>query len=407
MVTLGESPRDGATVPVTPLGYRDDVWIVDDDGASKAQRERESGPYRSPVVTPIVDIGLSLPGDLAADVDEATQALTRFDAYATSLLGEGELAPMAAILLRTESTSSSNIEQITAGAKQIALAELGESGSENANLVVSNVHAMEAAIQLADDIGEDNLLHMHAQLLTEQPSLAGRYREGLVWVGGSKYGPRGATHVGPPAVGVPAAMRDLYTFVKRNDLPPLVLAAIAHAQLETIHPFADGNGRIGRALVHAILRRTGTVQRATAPVSAGLLRDTDRYFGALTSFRAGDARPIIERFSEASRFAAVRGSQLVDDLHAQTREARELLRAVRSDAAAHRVIPLLVGQPVINVTFIQKHLDLDARSAFRAIETLVREGVLVERTGRSRNRVFQHNGMIQVLDDFAADIRRD
>jgi Fic family protein len=407
MVTLGESRSAGSSVPVAPLEYLDEVWIVDDDGASKAQRERESGPYRSSVVPPIVDIGLSLPGDLAADVDEATQALARFDAYATALLGEGELAPMAAILLRTESTSSSNIEQITAGAKQIALAELGESGSENANLVVRNVHAMEAAIQLADDIGEANLLHMHGRLLAEQPSFAGRYREGLVWVGGSKYGPRGARHVGPPAADVPVAMCDLYDFLKRNDLPPLVLAAIGHAQLETIHPFADGNGRIGRALVHAILRRTGTVQRATAPVSAGLLRDTEGYFGALTGFRAGDARPIIERFSEASRFAAIRGSKLVDDLHKQTVEAHHLLRAVRSDAAAHRVIPLLVGQPVINVTFIQEQLALDARSAFRAIDTLVREGVLVERTGRSRNRVFQHSGMIQVLDDFAADIRRE
>lgn len=394
------------SVPVPALQYEDQVWNVDDDGASRAERERGSGPYRSAIVPPIADLELAIPGEIAASVDEATQTLARFDAHATAVLGGGELAPMAAILLRTESTSSSNIEQITAGARQIALAELGESSSENADLIVGNVRAMESALRLSSDLTEGNLLSMHEQLLATQPAFAGMYRRGLVWVGGSRHTPRGASYVGPQFPLVPGGMADLFEFLSRVDLPPLVLAAVAHAQIETIHPFADGNGRIGRALVHAVLRRTGVVTRATAPVSAGLLRDSERYFAALTSYRSGDAAPIIERFAEASRFAAARGSRLVEDLRGQSGEASERLATVRSDAAAHRVVPLLVGQPVVNVGFVRERLGLDERSAFRAVDTLVSAGVLTERTGKSRNRVYQHAGILAVLDNFAEDIRR-
>jgi Fic family protein len=313
---------------------------------------------------------------------------------------------MAAVLLRTESTSSSNIEQITAGARQIALAELGESGSVNANLVVANVHAMEAALELADDLTVDNILRMHAQLLAHEPQWAGRFRDGLVWVGGEQLGPRSATHVAPQRELVPAAMDDLAAFLTREDLPAVAQAAIAHAQFETIHPFSDGNGRAGRALVHAVLRAKGVVTRATAPVSAGLLRSTDAYFAALTSYRRGNAAAIIGQFAGASRFAAARGRRLVDDLAQQTHVSNAAIADTRADATARRVIPLLVGQPVVTAGYVQAQLDLTERASFRAIDTLVARGVLEERQGRSRARVYAHPGILAVLDAFAADIRR-
>jgi Fic family protein len=313
---------------------------------------------------------------------------------------------MAAILLRTESASSSNIEQITAGAKQIALAELGESTSENAALVVRNTHAMEAALQLAAHLDEPAILRMHAELLADEPHGAGRYREQLVWVGGSRYGPRFASHVGADHDAVPTLMADLVAFLQRTDLPPLVLAAIAHAQFETIHPFPDGNGRTGRALVHAVLRHSGIVARATAPVSAGLLRHTEEYFEALSAYRSGDAGPIIESFAEASRFAARSGTELVDRLLAETASAQDSLTGVRADAAAHRVIPHLVGQPVISVGYVRDALTLTERGAFRAIDTLRERGILEERTGRSRGRVYQHPGILAVLDEYAESLRR-
>lgn len=400
-----DTPRE-PELPVPPLTFEDHIWDVRDEGASRAARERNSGPYRSAVVPEIRHLTLSFPGPLAADIDEAVVALTRFDTHATSTLGEGELAPMSAILLRTESTSSSNIEQITAGARQLALAELGESGSENANLVVGNVRAMEAALALAHDLSVENILTMHAALLAHEPRWAGRYREDLVWVGGEKWGPRLATHVAPQRSLVPAAMDDLVAFLARTDMPTIAQAAIAHAQFETIHPFSDGNGRAGRALVHAVYRAHGVVARMTVPVSAGLLRDPDAYFAALISYRRGDASAIVRQFAAASRFAAARGTRLVDDLALESHKSLERIADTRTDAAARRVIPLLIGQPVVTSAFVQQSLSLTERSTFRALDTLVARGVLEERQGRSRGRVYAHPGVLSVLDAFAADIRR-
>jgi Fic family protein len=203
-------------------------------------------------------------------------------------------------------------------------------------------------------------------------------------------------------------MADLARFVAREDLPIVVHAAIAHAQFETIHPFADGNGRTGRALVHAMVRGKGLVTSTTAPISAGLLTNTGGYVEALTAYRSGDARPIIERFAEASRFATHSGSVLVDELAAQVDEAREKLAAVRlrPQALAWKVLPRLIAQPVVNARYLQDRLGMNAVTAQRTLAQLTEAGVLHERTGMKRNRVWQHTGILTVLDAYAASLRR-
>lgn len=251
-----------APLPVPPVGRTPGRWTVPDDGlASRSARARGSGPYEASVPARLagqVPLALSLPGDLAADVAEAENALSTFDAHAIARLGGDDpaLGPMSAILLRTESASSSQIEDLTVGAWQLSLAELAESRSANARAVVANVRTMEAALRLADALDLEAVLAMHAELLAGR-SDAGRLREQLVWVGRSGLSPLGAVHIAPEAAEVPAAMADLIAFLSREDLPILLHAAIAHAQFETIHPFTDGNGRTGRALVHAMLAGKG------------------------------------------------------------------------------------------------------------------------------------------------------
>ena len=317
---------------------------------------------------------------------------------------------MSAILLRTESSTSSQIENLTAGAKQLALAELNESQSANAKVIVANVRAMEAALALADQLSEASILTMHRELLAHQPgweSHAGAFRNELVWVGGDRGSPRGAKHIGPRDDLVPGAIEDMLSFVQRDDLPVLAQAAISHAQFETIHPFADGNGRTGRALVQAMLRGKGLIRHATAPISAGLLRDTDTYFDALTTYRAGDAAPIIERFAAAARYAAVSGKKLVDDLADEQERARDRLGNLRRQAGAWKVLPHLIAQPVINTAYLQEQLGMNAMSAGRALEQLTDAGVLTETTGLRRNRVWQQSEILGILDGYAASIRRN
>jgi Fic family protein len=383
---------------------------VPDDGlASRSARARGSGPSEATLPARLAGeepLGLALPGDLAADVAGAEQKLATFDLHARDRLGgqSPALGPMSAILLRTESASSSQIEDLTVGARQLALAELDESRSTNARAVVANVRTMEAALRLADELDLAAVLAMHTELLSPSPD-AGRLREQLVWVGRSGRSLLGAVHIAPEAEDVPAALDDLVAFLAREDLPVLVHAAIAHAQFETIHPFTDGNGRTGRALVHALLAGKG-LMRTTAPVSAGLLTDLEAYTDALTAYRSGDARPIVEEFARAARFAAVTGSRLVDDLAAQLEADRERLTGLRRHALAWKVLPLLVGQPIVSAAHLRDVLEVPAMSVQRALAQLSEAGVLEEATGRSRNRVWQHRGILAVLDDYAEQVRR-
>jgi Fic family protein len=200
---------------------------------------------------------------------------------------------------------------------------------------------------------------------------------------------------------VEAAMTDLVAFARREDIPVLVHAALAHAQFETIHPFVDGNGRTGRALVHAMLRGKGLTRNVTVPVSAGLLTDTDAYFAALMAYRDGDAAAIVNRLAEASFAAVANGRQLVDDLQ-NIRDRWQDVIAARRDAVAWRLADLLLWQPVIDAAIVQSELDATSANAHRAIRQLTDAGVISEFSGRRRSRLWQAREVLTALDDFAA-----
>lgn len=152
----------------------------------------------------------------------------------------------------------------------MALAKLGVSALANAHLVAANVEAMSASVTLSDHLDADSILAMHAALLRHsRPQDAGRWRSQQVWIGSWSISPADAVFVPAHHDRVPDAVADLVDFMRRDDLPVVVQAAIAHALFETIHPFPHGNGRTGRALLHALLRNKGLIRRVTVPISSG------------------------------------------------------------------------------------------------------------------------------------------
>lgn len=399
-------------IVVAPMGKEKHLWRPDEElYLSRSERMRETGEYWSALPAAIGDLNIEIPADISAILEESARLLGELDTYAAARFGSKSrvLGPMSSILLRTESTSSSQIENLTVGAKNLALQELGEGKGGNAAIVVGNVHAMEAALSLSQEFSERNLLDMHEALLSTDPRLsayAGKFRTQLVWVGGSSRGPVHARHVGPQPDLIGPLIEDLLRFLNRNDIPVIVQCAIAHAQFETIHPFVDGNGRVGRALVHAVLWNKELVRNVTPPVSAGLLTDTTRYFDALMAYRSGDARPIVECFAHACRYASITGIRLIDDLQQQVDQSRDMLRGVRKDAAAWKVLPTLIEQPIVNQEYLISHLGLTQVSARRSIDTLAERGILDQIMGGRRNKVWMHRGILQVLDDYAARLRR-
>lgn len=381
-------------------------WEIPHGVTSRRARERGTGTYFVTIPARISNLACNLPSSLAAHIADAETALASFDEHSFATFGAlGQaLGPMSSILLRSESASSSQIENLTVGARQLALAELNENTSSHASLVLGNVRSMEAALSLAKSLDVEALLAMNAALLPD----GGRLRESLVWVGSSSFSPVGAAHVAPHASEVPEALEDLLMFARRTDMPVLLQAAIAHAQFETIHPFVDGNGRVGRALVHAMLAHHGLVTSTTVPISGDLLRNTKRYFDALTAYREGNAAPIIECFADAALVSAHDGRKLAVHLSRIAREAEDTLRnaGVRRHSYAYRLVQVLVGQPVVNTAFVREELGVNTSVAQRAITTLTEHGILVERTGRKRGRVWHCTAIIDALEDYAEHSRR-
>jgi Fic family protein len=193
----------------------------------------------------------------------------------------------------------------------------------------------------------------------------------------------------------------LVAFIDRDDIPVLAHAAVAHAQFETIHPFPDGNGRVGRALVHAYLRHKGLTRNVTVPISAGLLTDTDAYFAALTRYREGDPVAIVEQFARAAFAAIANGRRLVDDLHGIRRGWDERVR-VRRGANAWRIADVLVRHPVVNAVLIASKLGIAPQNTYRSLLPLVDAGVLVEFSDRKRNQLWRAPEILDALDRFAS-----
>jgi Fic family protein len=373
------------------------------DGLSRRAALAARGPYEAAVPPAIAH--LDIPGldvDVGVAAEDAVIELSRFD---------GEIgmvaAPFSAILLRSESAASSEIEQLTASAKSVALAELGRGTGSNSRLIVGNVRAMEAAIDMADDLSENAVIRMQSEILRDdRPEHTGGWRSQPVWIGGGySNSPHTASFVPPRHERVSALMTDLVQFARRTDLPALPQIAVAHAQFETIHPFPDGNGRTGRAIVQAMLRRLGVTRNVTVPVSAGLLGDTGGYFDALSAYRAGNVEPIVRALADASFTAIGNGRQLVADL-TSIRAAWGGRTTARAGSAGRRLLDTLQRQPVIDSTAAAEALQISARNAQNGIDRLVNDGILRQIGNAQRGRLFEAPEILAALDAFAARAKR-
>jgi len=376
------------------ITYEEYPWETDPDrGAYRRQRLLARGPYEAAVVPEIAGLAPAIDSRTQALVEEAIMEMVRFDAE----LGR-DAATFAPLLLRSESASSSQIENLTAGARKIALAQLGDISSANASLIASNVRALQAAIDLSEDLTVENIAVMHHALLhSSDQSIAGEYRDGQVWIRGNS--PHTAEFVPPHQNRVLPAMDDLVSFMQRHDIPALTQAAIAHAQFETIHPFADGNGRTGRAIVSALLRAKGVTENVTVPVSSGLLTDTRLYFDALGSYREGNTQPIVERFAESAVRAVDNGRQLVADIESAKESYQE--RLAGGPSSIRKVLELAPREPALTAEMVAEHAGTSLATAYRAVERLEAAGILAS-TGKIRGTsVWVAPDIIAALDAFA------
>ncbi len=377
------------------ITYETCAWERDPDDLAlvpKSRRRKILPTYEAAVPANIAALPVEIPAQLARRIAEVEVSLARFD-QAQAARGW----PLPALLLRSESSSSSQIERLTSSVRNVALAELSSKAPSNALLIAGNVAAMREALGQSGDIGIDSICAIHDVLMRgtrEEPGL----RKEQVWIGGSPYSPHGATFVPPHADLVRPCLEDLVAFGAREDISPIAKAAIFHAQFETIHPFTDGNGRTGRALLHRILARDEVLLHAMLPVSAGLLHDVERYMGALDTYHDGAVEPMIECLADALELAAVIGSRIASDVD-EVLGGWASANTDRSGSASHRLPALLVEQPVVDIAFVASRLGITDRAARNLVETACERGILAKMGNAKRGAFYQAPDLIAVLEE--------
>jgi Fic family protein len=382
-----------------------------DPGLYAPARYRRACAYEAFLPDPIGRFAPALRGDVAGVISEAEKAIGDLNRTA-----DPGLAPLGRLLLRTESIASSKVEGLQVDARSLARAETNQEtgrriGVEAAE-ILGNIDAMQVAIEraaMSRELGVGSIIEIHEALMARAPNrgVAGKLRTSQNWIGGNDYNPCGADFVPPPPDDVAALLDDLASFCREEALPPLVQAAVAHAQFETIHPFADGNGRTGRALIQVVLRRRELAPNFVPPVSVILAREKGRYIRGLTDFREDRVAEWLEMFAVAARRSADLAIRYVARVRGLQEAWRERLRSAtrpRADAAAWTIIDVLPAHPVVTVPVAVAATKRTKPAVTDGMVELERAGILRRLGDSARNRAWEADGLLDLIVDLEAGI---
>lgn len=361
--------------------------------------------YEAFIPVELSALQVKLDAAILGAVSEAEQAIRDLNAVPAN-----DLRAMGRLLLRSESIASSKIEGMQLDARELARAEatLDTRGrvSDTAREVIANIDAMILAVENAasvENFEQRDVLEIHQKLMERATNrhVAGRVRNEQNWIGGNDYNPCGADFVPPPPDEVPRLLEDLGGAINGDLLPPVVQAALVHAQFETVHPFHDGNGRTGRALIHVVLRRRKIARHYVPPISIALATAKDGYVAGLTAFRAVDVQGWIQYFADAALRSARLATRYLHAVRALGERWKEQLRASpnapRSDAAAWRLIDALPGHPTITTGVAIEAIGRSRPQVLRAIEQLVGAGVLTPISANRRNMAWEAVGLLDLV----------
>ncbi|MDH3708132.1 MAG: Fic family protein, partial [Acidimicrobiia bacterium] len=285
---------------------------------------------------------------------------------------------LARILLRTEGIASSSVEGITAPVAEVFAAELEPGADHDASWIADNLAVVDVAQAAGGPLTDEQLHEWHRRLLRHgylPDDLVGRYRTSPGWIGGTS--PANAAYVPPPADLVPDLMADLVDYASREDvLDPVVQAAVVHAQFETIHPYGDGNGRLGRVLVGWVLARRLGLERVVPPISVLIARDPGGYLSGLWQFREGSLDEWIRWFASIVERAAGATTEVAAEIEALASAWHDRTSGLRADSSARAALDVLVAHPVLTAAVLARELDVSTRSARTALHTLADLGMV-------------------------------
>ncbi|UQN28884.1 Fic family protein [Brachybacterium kimchii] len=374
-------------------------WSQRQRGGTREDRMMDRVITRIPPRLADLDVGVT--SATARAMERALEAIVRTDQSAGA-----EAPALARFMIRNESIASSRIEHVSASGADLARALVGSRANASARSMVAASRALHEMLLAAGRAGAltiDDLQNAHRLLMQDDDSLgdrewAGRVREEQNWIGGSDHSPRGALFVPPPPDLIDRLLVDLEAFLARDDLPVLLQATIAHGQFESIHPFTDGNGRIGRALIAGILQRRGVTRNAAVPVASGLYALREQYFAALGAYREGDLGPLVDVLCRSAEAAATEARVSFERLREMPDAWHEEIPG-RGGSALARLLGILFAHPTFTVDEAREALGASTAALYPAVETLESAGILREVTGRKRERIWVVADVVDELED--------
>jgi Fic family protein len=385
------------------------TWKYNPDIYAPA-KYRKACKYQAFIPDPLASTSLQLDAESMGLVSDAEGAIRSLND-----VGRPGLGPLARLLLRTESIASSKVEGMQLGVRELARAEARkDSGGKTGSValeILSNIDAMELAVEDAATVKRFSVKEIeavHRLLMGSAPNahIAGHIRTQQNWIGGNDHNPCGADYVPPPPEHVARLLKDLCDAVNDDVLPPLIQAALVHAQFETIHPFDDGNGRTGRALIQIVLRRRGIASSYVPPVSVMLARSKSKYIGGLTQFREKDgATRWVRQFAESAASAATLARTYlvaVQELVAKWHGMLESSANPRSDSVAWKLIDILPAHPMITAPVAASVTGGSRPSVQRAIQELEDAGILIPLSQGKRNQSWEAVGLLDLLGQLEA-----
>ena len=375
-------------------------WTVDPDWASPYQEVRRGGT----ILRYVPDLLLQVQNTPSAAVVELVGDVTARVAAFGARSRNRDLSLLYTTLLKSESISSSMIEGYQVPPSEVVLTEFAPSVTNSTALIIHrNILALQESLRGLHDVW--TIDGIHRVLLALLPDHPTGFRTTQVRIGGRSL--FRAAFVPPSSSVVPALMDDLVGYANSGPESIVTKAAIVHAQFETIHPYNDGNGRTGRALIHALFARAGLLPGAVLPVSTVLKARSEEYIGALTAYRydadAGQTRQdaidaFVLIFVQALNDAVTLAQLVAEDVALIEADWAERMAHVRADSTAAWAVKSLPNHPALTIESLAGRAGVTKAAAGRAVSRLVDAGILAELQGKyKKSAVFVAPQVMELL----------
>jgi Fic family protein len=358
---------------------------------TRRQRQFIEEPYLSSLIEDLSHVSIELSTNTQNLLLESIESLSKLDGYIKE-----KLSTFPMLLLRTEALSSSQIEHYRASNRNVALAQINRKESTEAMIIKSNLESLIRGISSKNNIDLHSIIDLNKTLLNDEHI---DIRKRINWIGTPNSIPHEASYVPPHPDYLESYMKQFLSFCKRNDIHPLIQAAFAHAYFEIIHPFEDGNGRVGRILIQLILKEKLFLEHLYMPFSVGIVKDQIRYVSALDAFKIGNYEPMIIALLENALGLVPKVYQALEQLIELKNSWREHLD-LRQDALAWKMLDDLITQPVFDVKYIKEKHQANDQAVRNNIKELIKAGIISPIGNNKRDVCYESKEVLGLLDQF-------